>query len=119
MSPSLARAVHRGELWVARLSPVVGAEMDKTRPVLIISADGLGALPVKLAAPCTTTPLSAAPWRVPIAATERNGLDRDTTVDLMQIRALSVARLTHRLGTVEPELMEDVAAIVATIVEYV
>ena len=118
MSPSQASQVRRGEVWLAQLDPVRGAEMGKTRPVVVISADGMGALPVKLVAPCTTTILTAAAWRVPLAKSDANGLDRDTTVDLMQIRSVSVRRLVHKLGDVDSETMEEVAAMVAAIVEY-
>ena len=31
--------MHRGELWVANLNPNRGAEIGKTRPVLILQAD--------------------------------------------------------------------------------
>lgn len=58
------------------------------------------------------------PWRVPLAKSEANGLDRDTTIDLMQIRATSVGRLVHKLGVADSDTMEEVAAMVAAIVEY-
>lgn len=92
--------------------------MDKTRPVVIISADGIGSLPVKLAAPCTTSKLPPVAWRMPVQASVSNGLDRDTTVDLMQIRSLSVNRLVRKLGVLDPEDVEDIAAMVAVIVDY-
>lgn len=92
--------------------------MDKTRPVVIVSSDAMGVLPVKLAAPCTTSPMPPALWRVPVKASAANGLDRDTTIDLMQLRAISTTRLVHRLGEVDADVMADVAAMVAAIVEY-
>lgn len=85
MSPSQTSMVHRGDVWLTRLSPVEGAEMDKTRPAVVVSADGMGVLPVRLVAPCTTATLPPAPWRVPVTASASNGLDRDTTIDLMQM----------------------------------
>jgi mRNA interferase MazF len=113
------RAPRRGEVWLAGLDPVEGAEMGKTRPVVVVSSDAMGVLPVKLVAPCTTARLGPAPWRVPLAPTDRNGLDRDTTIDLMQLRSISVQRLIRRLGAVDAETMEDVAAMTAAVVEYV
>jgi len=118
MSPSKASKVKKGEIWLAQLDPVQGAEMGKKRPVVVISADGMGVLPVKLVAPCTTAGLPPAAWRVPLTKSAQNGLDRDTTIDLMQIRSLSVHRLTHKLGNVDSDTMEEVAAMVAAIVEY-
>lgn len=118
MSPTRNDQVRRGEVWLARLDPVEGAEMGKSRPVVVISMDGMGTLPVKLVAPCTGSQLAPAPWRVPLSATAQNGLDRDTTIDLMQIRSISVRRLIHKLGEVDTHTAEDIAAMVAIIVEY-
>lgn len=118
MSRELSRKIHRGEVWIADLAPVRGAEMDKSRPVLIVSSDAMGVLPVKLAAPCTTSILPAAPWRVPLKASPTNGLDRDTTIDLMQLRAISTERLVKKLGVADADTMEDIAAMVAVIVEH-
>jgi mRNA-degrading endonuclease toxin of MazEF toxin-antitoxin module len=78
----------------------------------------MGVLPVKWVAPCTTTQLPGAAWRVPLGATPENGLDRDTTIDLMQLRSISVERLVHKVGNVDSETMEEIAAMVAAIVEY-
>jgi len=118
MTPGDAKSIHRGEIWLASLSPVRGAEMDKTRPVVVVSSDAMGVLPVKIVAPCTSALLSPAAWRVPVPASPLNGLDKDTTVDLMQIRAISVLRLIHRIGTVEADVMEDIAAMIAIVVEH-
>lgn len=43
----------RGEIWEINLDPTVGAEIQKTRPVAVISSDGAGKLPIKLIAPLT------------------------------------------------------------------
>ena len=118
MNHSRASQVRRGEIWVAELDPARGAEIRKTRPVVIISADGMGVLPVKLAAPCTTSGLPPALWRVPLPKSALNGLDRDTILDLMQIRSISVERLIRRIGSVDADTMAEVAAMVAAIVEY-
>lgn len=118
MSPKQRHQVRRGELWLAELDPTRGAEIRKTRPVVIISADGMGVLPVKLAAPCSSSDLPPALWRVPLTKSDMNGLDRDTTIDLMQIRSISVERLVHRVGSVDADTMADIAAMVAAIVEY-
>lgn len=43
----------RGEIWVADLEPVRGQEMNKTRPVVVLSSDEISTLAVKLVAPIT------------------------------------------------------------------
>jgi mRNA-degrading endonuclease toxin of MazEF toxin-antitoxin module len=42
-----------GEIWVIALDPAVGAEMKKSRPVVIIHDDTLGRLSLKVIAPIT------------------------------------------------------------------
>ena len=41
----------RGEVWRLNLDPTIGAEMRKTRPVVIVSADEIGLLPLKVVVP--------------------------------------------------------------------
>jgi mRNA-degrading endonuclease toxin of MazEF toxin-antitoxin module len=56
---------------------------------------------------------------VALAAKKETGLDRDTTVDLMQTRALSAERLTRRLGRLGESEMSEIATAMAVVVEYV
>lgn len=35
----------RGEIWRVELNPTRGAEMQKTRPVIVLSPAGVGAVP--------------------------------------------------------------------------
>ena len=44
---------NRSEIWLVNLEPTVGAEIRKTRPVVVISSDAIGKLPIKLIAPIT------------------------------------------------------------------
>ena len=43
----------RGEVWLVDLDPTRGAEMRKTRMVLVLSSNALGVLPIKLGVPIT------------------------------------------------------------------
>ena len=43
----------RGEIWLVNLDPVLGAEIRKTRPVVIVNSDTIGVLPIRLIAPIT------------------------------------------------------------------
>ncbi len=45
--------INRGEIWKVSLDPTVGAEIRKTRPVVVVSSDAVGVLPIKLVAPLT------------------------------------------------------------------
>jgi mRNA interferase MazF len=39
--------INRGEIWSVNLDPTIGAEIRKTRPVVVISSDAVGVLPIK------------------------------------------------------------------------
>jgi mRNA interferase MazF len=43
----------RSEVWLVSLDPTIGAEIRKTRPVVIISSDFVGKLPLKIVVPIT------------------------------------------------------------------
>ena len=43
----------RGEIWRVHFDPTIGAEIQKTRPAIVISSDAVGRLPIKLVAPIT------------------------------------------------------------------
>ena len=45
--------MHQGEIWLIDLEPTIGAEINKTRPALIINDNGLGKLPLKVIVPIT------------------------------------------------------------------
>lgn len=37
-----------GEIWLVGLDPTEGSEIDKKRPAVVISSDGVGQIPIKL-----------------------------------------------------------------------
>jgi len=43
--------ISRGEIWLVNLDPTIGTEICKTRPVIVVSSDAIGALPIRLVAP--------------------------------------------------------------------
>jgi mRNA interferase MazF len=109
----------RGEVWLANLDPTVGAEIQKRRPVVVISSDAVRALAIRTVVPCTTSKIPPAPWHVPISATLSNGLDRDTRADAAQVRTLACERFDHRLGRLAEPTTEEIVAGVALLIEYV
>lgn len=101
--------VKRGEVWLARLDPTEGREIQKTRPCVIVSpAEIHDHLSIVMAAPMTTGS-RAAGYRVPIRFSGKDGL-----ILLEQIRALDRKRLVRRLGTIDRQTL---AAVTATLRE--
>jgi mRNA interferase MazF len=111
----------RGEVWQIDLDPTVGVEMQKTRPIIVISSDSAGRLPIKLIAPITgwDTRYSGNFWHVKIIHTSNNGLSKDSAVDVLQTRGVDTSRFIKKIGWLDAGLMEDIAAAMAALVEYV
>jgi mRNA interferase MazF len=58
--------MNQGEIWLVDLDPAVGAEINKTRPALIINDNRIGKLPLKIIIPITNWKehYSIAPWMI-------------------------------------------------------
>ena len=58
--------MNQGEIWLVDLEPVIGAEINKIRPALIINNNKLGKLPLKVIIPITgwKDHYNVAPWMV-------------------------------------------------------
>ena len=110
----------RGDIWLVNFDPTLGAEIRKTRPAVIVSSDGVGRLPVKLVAPLTEwkDAFGESAWLVRIEPDTRNGLSKTSAADMLQLRGMDLRRFVSRLGHVSPELMDEIAAAVAIVVEH-
>lgn len=88
-------AVRRGEIWLAALDPTIGAEIQKTRPCVVVSpAEVHDFLRTVTVAPMTTGSRPA-PYRIPLRFRGKDGL-----ILLDQMRSLDKQRLVRRLGVV-------------------
>lgn len=103
--------MRRGEIWLGNLNPNRGAEVGKTRPVLVIQADFLIAQgePTIIVLPLTTqVRKSKEPLHVTIPA--RDDLRQDCQIMPEQPRSLDRRRLTKgpltRLRPAEMEAVE-------------
>ena len=110
----------RSDVWLANLDPTIGMEMKKTRPALVISSDAIGKLAIKLIVPITDWKENFAGnlWNVRVDPDSKNGLLKPSAVDALQIRCVDQKRLVKRLGRLDAQKLEDVAAAIAAIVEY-
>ena len=101
--------VHRGEIYYADLSPVVGSEQGGVRPVLIVQNDvGNKFSPTVIAAAITSQKDKATlPTHIAVNA-QGSGLIKDSIILLEQVRTLDKHRLREKMGRLDPELMEKV-----------
>ena len=110
----------RGEIWLVNLDPTVGAEIRKTRPVIVVNSDAIGALPIKLVAPLTEWKdhLARNVWHVKIMPDGRNGLSKPSAVDTLQLRGVDTQRFVQKLGDVSPAIMQSIVLAIAAVVDY-
>ena len=106
--------VHRGEVFYADLSPVVGSEQGGIRPVLIIQNEiGNRHSPTVIAAAITSRQdKNRLPTHISVRA-DRCGLAKDSIILAEQIRTLDKRRLRERMGHVEEHVMNKVDTAIA------
>ncbi|CAN1208892.1 mRNA interferase [Tumidithrix helvetica PCC 7403] len=91
----------RGEIWWVDLKPVVGNEVDKERPCLILQNDiGNQNGATTIVAPLLPG-MKTYPFVVNITPTSQNGLNGDRHINLSQIRAVDAKRIKNKQGVLE------------------
>jgi mRNA interferase MazF len=88
-------AIRRGEIWLAALDPTIGAEIQKTRPCVIISPPELHDFLHTVTVAPMTTGSHPAPYRIPLRFRSKDGF-----ILLDQLRTLDKQRLARQLGVV-------------------
>jgi mRNA interferase MazF len=99
----------RGEIYYANLSPTVGSEIDKSRPVLVVSnnANNRAANTVTIL-PITSNITRVYPFEV-LLNPEDSGLSKSSKVQVQQIRTISKQRITSdAVGSLNEEIMQFV-----------
>lgn len=109
----------RGEVWRLTLARKPGEPSETSRPVLILSSDALGALPLKVVVPLTPwrDEYAAAPWMVRVPPVLNSGLETAMAADALQVRSVSSARLAARLGELPGRVTDQVTAAVGVVIE--
>lgn len=97
----------RSEIWLINLDPAIGAEIKKTRPAVIVSANGLGKLPLRVIIPITDWKdhYSVAEWMVKLIPDSANNLSKVSSADCFQVRSVSTDRLVKLIGTLSSNEM--------------
>ncbi len=102
--------MRRGEVWLVRLAPTVGAEISKTRPGAIVSKDLIGILPLKVIVPITKWQerYVDTQWMVRLEPSVENGLTKLSAADTFQVSSVSQERLIRRLGMLSDTAMQEI-----------
>jgi mRNA interferase MazF len=103
--------MRRGDIFYADLSPAVGSEINKRRPVLIVSNDANNrASSTVTVLPITSNVSRVFPFEV-LLPTKKSGLAKDSKAMAQQIRTVSKERLIlQRAGGLDGTLMRAVDA---------
>jgi mRNA interferase MazF len=100
----------QNEVWLINLDPTIGAEIQKTRPAVIVNDDALGILPLKIIVPITDwkDKFEIAPWMIKILPNQINGLSKESSADCFQVRSLSQERFIKKIGLLNQNEMDDI-----------
>ena len=98
--------IKRFEVYLVRLDPTVGNEIQKTRPCLIISPDEMNRFISTVIVAHLTTKGRPYPTRVGVKFKGKRGL-----VVLDQIRTVDKTRLVKKLGKIDKRTQSAVLAL--------
>jgi mRNA interferase MazF len=101
--------IRRGQCYLAALDPIIGHEISKTRPVVVVSNNKNN----EFSGTVTILPITSKnlqkiyPFEVLLSKGEAN-LPRDSKVKADQIRTLDKTRLAKFIGTLNEDQIEQV-----------
>jgi mRNA interferase MazF len=110
----------RGEIWDVDLNPTIGVEINKIRPVVVISSNALRSLPLRLVAPITgwKESFTGKYSHVKIEPNPFNGLTKSSAVDSLQLRGIALDRFLSKRGELTATEIEEIVCAVAAVIEY-
>ena len=97
--------IKRYDIYLVKLNPTVGSEIQKTRPCIIISPNEMNVLKTVIVAPMTSKGFDFI-FRPKIKFEKKDGL-----VLLDQIRAVDKTRLVKQLGSVDKSTTKEISKI--------
>ena len=100
----------QGEIWTVDFNPPRGSEISKIRPAVVVSADNIGRLPLRIVVPVTDWKDRYAqyPWFTEILLTDSNRLNKPSGADGFQVKSIACERFKKRIGKITGEALEDI-----------
>lgn len=110
----------RGELWLVDLNPTIGQEIQKTRPVVVISSDLLLSIPMRIIIPVTSwqEKFESRPFMVKISTTPENKLTTDSAGNVLQVRSISTERFVNIIGKISEDILKELLAGLIICIDY-
>lgn len=104
--------IKRFEIYLVKLNPTIGSEIQKTRPCIVISPNEMNVLNTVIVAPMTSKGFEFI-FRPRIKFEDKNGL-----VLLDQIRTVDKARLVKKIGEVDEKVSKSISNMLVNMFEY-
>lgn len=105
-------------IQIVNLDPTIGAEMQKTRPCLIVSPDEMNRfLRTVIIVPLTSS-VRDIPTRVLIKATPQSGLNNDSYAVLDQLKTVDKSRISAYIGEISEDEKRQVSDILKEMFDY-
>jgi len=107
------------DIWVTDMNPGKGTEPGKIRPVLIVQSNILHKLGhfSTIVCPISSQKRDITILRIPVKASEKNGLKNASSVLADQMTAIDLSRLKERIGFLEEEYHENVQGALALLLD--
>ena len=104
--------INRFEIYLVKLNPTVGSEIQKTRPCIVISPNEMNMLKTIIIAPMTSKGFDFI-FRPIIHFQEKDGL-----ILLDQIRTVDKSRLIKKIGRIEEETAKTISSTLVEMFHY-
>ena len=99
----MAVVIKRFEVWLVDLNPVIGSEISKTRPCLVISPDEINGLLATVTIAAMTSAIKPYPHRVNCLFQNQKG-----QIALDHVRSVSKLRFIKKLGVMDEKTNRQV-----------
>jgi mRNA interferase MazF len=99
----MAMVIKRFDVWLVDLNPVIGSEISKTRPCLVISPNEVNGLLATVTIAAMTSAIKPYPHRVNCIFQNKNG-----QIALDHIISVSKLRLIKKLGMMDEKTSRKV-----------
>ncbi len=104
--------IKRFEIYLVKLNPTIGSEIQKTRPCIVISPNEMNVLNTVIVVPMTSKGFEFI-FRPRMKFEDKNGL-----VLLDQIRTVDKARLVKKIGEVDEKVSKSISNMLVKMFEY-
>ena len=105
--------IHRGEIYYAGLSPVVGSEQGGYRPVVVLQNNKGNRYSTTIIVAPISSKLTENPLPTHVMV-ESNCLEKKSVILLEQIRTIDKQRIREKVGFIDNKVMQQINEAIKT-----